>query len=43
MTPAMNDPAPGFVGVRVVEYADAGIAAAYAGWLLARMGAQVTR
>ena len=32
-------------GVRVVEYAGAGsgIAAAYAGWLLARMGAQVTR
>ena len=43
MTPAMNDPAQGFVGVRVVEVADAGIAAAYAGWLLARMGAQVTR
>ena len=43
MTPAMNDPAPGFVGVRVIEYADSGIAAAYAGWLLARMGAQVTR
>ena len=32
-------------GVRVVEYAGSGsgIAAAYAGWLLARMGAQVTR
>ena len=29
--------------VRVVEFAGAGIAAAYAGWLLARMGAQVTR
>ena len=30
-------------GVRVVEYAGGGIAAAYAGWLLARMGASVTR
>lgn len=32
-------------GVRVLEYAGegSGIAAAYAGWLLARMGAQVTR
>ena len=29
-------------GVRVVEYAGSGIAAAYAGWLLSRMGAQVT-
>ncbi len=43
MKPAMQDPAKDFQGVRVVEYADAGIAAAYAGWLLARMGAQVTR
>ena len=43
MKPAVNDPAQGFEGARVVEYADAGIAAAYAGWLLARMGAQVTR
>ena len=43
MKPAMEDPAQGFVGVRVVEFASAGIAAAYAGWLLARMGAQVTR
>ena len=32
-----------FAGVRVIEYAGSGIAAAYAGWLLARMGAQVTR
>jgi crotonobetainyl-CoA:carnitine CoA-transferase CaiB-like acyl-CoA transferase len=32
-----------FAGVRVLEFADAGIAAAYGGWLLARMGAQVTR
>ncbi len=30
-------------GVRVIEYAGSGIAAAYAGWLLSRMGAQVTR
>ncbi|MES2535362.1 MAG: CoA transferase [Pseudomonadota bacterium] len=30
-------------GVRVVEYAGSGIAAAYAGWLLARLGAHVTR
>ncbi len=30
-------------GVRVVEFAGSGIAAAYAGWLLAGMGAQVTR
>ena len=30
-------------GVRVVEFAGSGIAAAYAGWMLARMGAQVTR
>ncbi len=32
-------------GLRVVEYAGAGsgLAAAYAGWLLARLGAQVTR
>lgn len=35
----------GFEGVRVLEYAGegSGIAAAYAGWLLARMGAEVTR
>ena len=33
----------GDTGVRVVEFAASGIAAAYAGWLLARMGAQVTR
>ena len=35
----------GVRGVRVVEYAatGCGIAAAYAGWLLARMGAHVTR
>ena len=34
-----------FAGLRVAEYAGhgSGIAAAYAGWLLARMGAQVTR
>ena len=34
-----------FAGVRVAEYAGhgSGIAAAYAGWLFARMGAQVTR
>jgi len=33
------------VGVRVIEYAGhgRGIAAAYAAWLLARMGAHVTR
>lgn len=30
-------------GVRVVESAGSGIAAAYAGWLLARLGAHVTR
>ena len=35
--------AQGFEGVRVVECAGSGIAAAYAGWLLAQMGAQVTR
>jgi crotonobetainyl-CoA:carnitine CoA-transferase CaiB-like acyl-CoA transferase len=29
--------------VRVIEWAGSGIAAAYAGWLLARMGATVTR
>ena len=39
MTPRLQNPA----AVRVVEFAGAGIAAAYAGWLLARMGAQVTR
>lgn len=34
-----------FPGVRVIEYAGpgSGLAAAYAGWLLSRMGAQVTR
>ena len=30
-------------GIRVIECAGGGIAAAYAGWSLARMGAQVTR
>ena len=30
-------------GLRVVEYAGGGVAAAYAGWLLSRMGASVTR
>ena len=39
----MSDAAPPHGGVRVVEYAGSGIAAAYAGWLLARMGASVTR
>ena len=39
----MVDASQPHAGVRVVEYADSGIAAAYAGWLLARMGAQVTR
>lgn len=39
----MAESSQGFDGVRVVEYAGSGIAAAYAGWLLARMGAQVTR
>ena len=32
-----------FAGVRVVELAGCGIAGAYAGWLLAKVGAQVTR
>jgi crotonobetainyl-CoA:carnitine CoA-transferase CaiB-like acyl-CoA transferase len=37
--------AQGSAGVRVLEYAGpgSGIASAYAGWLLARMGARVTR
>lgn len=41
----MEQQSQGFGGVRVVEYAGdaSGIAAAYAGWLLARMGARVTR
>ena len=42
----MTAPSPAFQafeGVRVIEYAGSGIAASYAGWLLARMGAQVTR
>ena len=39
----MADISQNFGGVCVVEYAHSGIAAAYAGWLLARMGAQVTR
>ena len=39
----MSDAAPPQGGVRVVEYAGSGIAAAYAGWLLARMGASVIR
>ena len=41
----MTEPIQARSGVRVVEYAGAGsgIAAAYAGWLLARMGAQVAR
>lgn len=43
MSSAVKGAAEDFAGVRVVEFAGAGIAAAYAGWLLARMGAQVTR
>jgi crotonobetainyl-CoA:carnitine CoA-transferase CaiB-like acyl-CoA transferase len=34
---------PGIGGVRVVEFGTSGIAAAYAAWLLALMGAEVTR
>jgi len=33
----------GVDALRVIEFGDSGIAAAYAGWLLARMGAQVVR
>ena len=33
----------GFEGVRVVEFAGSGVAAAYAGWSLAQMGAEVIR
>jgi len=43
MKSAMTDALPGFQGVRVVEFSGSGIAAAYAGWSLARLGAQVTR
>ena len=43
MSSPVNSTAPVFAGVRVVECAQAGIAAAYAAWLLARLGAQVTR
>ena len=45
MAVAMAVASQGFAGVRVAEFAGAGsgIAAAYAGWLLARLGAQVTR
>ena len=43
MSVPVNSASHDFAGVRVVEYAHAGIAAAYAAWLLARMGAQVTR
>lgn len=39
----MSHSAENFVGVRVIECSGSGIAAAYAGWSLARMGAQVTR
>lgn len=39
----MKNPPVENSGVRVVEYANSGIAAAYTCWLLARMGAQVTR
>jgi crotonobetainyl-CoA:carnitine CoA-transferase CaiB-like acyl-CoA transferase len=43
MKSAMKDALPGFQGVRVIEFSGSGIAAAYAGWSLARLGAQVTR
>ena len=43
MKASMADRWQSFDGVRVVESAGSGVAAAYAGWLLARMGAQVTR
>lgn len=39
----MTVQAEGRLGVRVAEYVGSGIAAAYAGWLLARLGAEVTR
>lgn len=39
----MTDASPHFDGVRVIEFSGSGIAAAYAGWSLARMGAQVTQ
>ena len=39
----MNRDQSAFEGVRVVEFAGSGIAAAYAAWTLRRMGAQVTR
>ena len=40
---SMASMASGAAGVRVLEWPGSGIAAAYAGWLLARMGAAVTR
>ena len=43
VTVTMPEESQSFHGVRVVEYAGSGIAAAYAGWLLAGLGAQVTR
>ena len=39
----MTDQTENFEGVKVVEFSAGGIAAAYAGWSLARMGAKVTR
>ena len=43
MNATMAATGQGASGVRVVECAGSGVAAAYAGWMLARMGAQVTR
>ena len=43
MNAPLGDQSRGGGAVRVVEYCGSGIAAAYAGWLLAGMGAQVTR
>lgn len=39
----MTEQVQNFQGLRVVEFGGSGIAAAYAGWSLARMGAEVTR
>ena len=45
MNDVYRETEPTFEGVRVVEYAGtgSGVAAAYAGWQLAEMGARVTR
>ncbi len=39
----MAEESQAYQGVRVIEYPNSGIAAAYAGWMLAGQGAQVTR